>query len=174
MTMKVFNDNTVLSGPDINEYLVNTRYAVKPGNTTRTGTSLSDDPDLTFHIDASKSYLLDLFVILQGSDGGLKFALAGSGGNALYGLWQMQLPLTAQGSTYGGSYDGGAVANNLSTAQTVASSLAFFGAVSALTIRGILVTAGTSGSLTFRWCQNSGSGNLTVLAGSSMLLRRVS
>jgi hypothetical protein len=169
--MKVFTEPSVLGAADVNEYLVNTIYAAKPADTTRTGTSLNDDPDLQLPVAANRTYLLDLMVPFAGATGGLSFNFTGSGGNNLYGYWQLQFSTTLVGQTRGSGYD--AVTYNLGENWTVAT-LTGLTIPDILTVRGFLVTSSTAGTFTFRWCQNSGSGQLIARAGAAMLLRRVS
>ncbi|HEX7995895.1 MAG TPA: hypothetical protein VF506_18400 [Streptosporangiaceae bacterium] len=175
MAMKVFSDNTVASAADANEYFVNTKYAVKPSNTTRTGTSVSDDPDLVLNVGTNRTFQLELIAPFTGASGagGLKFAFSGPAGAQLFGYWQLT---TAQGSSFGpvqgGTYDGG-VSQNLGTTQNI-SALTGVTLADTLAVRGWLQTGGTAGNFTFRWSLNSASGNVTALAGSAMFLRRVS
>src|SRR5258706_10255167 len=93
--MKVFNDNTVLPAQDINEYLVNVKYADKAAATTRVSTTTpADDPDLQIVLDTNKTYFLEItapynspaaagFTYKIGAPGGSVFtgyAITGVGG----------------------------------------------------------------------------------------------
>jgi hypothetical protein len=171
MAMKVFAVTDGLGAADVNEYLVNTKYAVKPADTTRTGTTLSDDPDLHVTVDTNKTYELLLMVPFAGANGGLKFNFTGSGGNNLYGYWQLQFSTTLAGQTRGSGYD--AVTYNLGQNWSV-TDLTGLSIPDILIVQGWLVTSSTAGTFTFRWCQNSGSGQLIARAGAAMRLRRVS
>lgn len=175
MAMKVFAVTDGLGAADVNEYLVNTKYAVKNANTVRSGTSVSDDPDLVLNVGTNRTFLLDLMVIYQGGSGGLKFAFTGPAGAQLFGYWSVQFTATPPGgfpgAAIGNTYDGGVTAN-LGTAQSV-SALSALGLTDTLSVRGWLQTAGTAGNLTFRWSLNSAVSNVTALAGSAMLLKRV-
>jgi hypothetical protein len=169
MAMKVFAVTDGLGAADVNEYLVNTKYAFKPADTTRTGTTLSDDPDLHVTVETNKTYLVDLVVPVEGGNGGLKFNFTGSGGNNLYGYWN--LGFTGGSTALQGIYD--TIKYNLGYTWSIAG-LAGPGEPDVLAVRGFLVTSSTAGTFTFRWCMNSASGNLTARAGAAMLLRRVS
>src|SRR5215831_185297 len=157
--MKTFNANTVLGSADVNEYLVNTKFAIKPNGTTRTGTSPNADPDLSIHVDASKTYLLDLIVPLQASAaGGLKFNFASTGSNSFYGFWQIQFTQNVTPNQSGGTYDGGIV-NNLGATFSI-TALSGGNLIDTLMVRGWLVTGGSAGNITLQWSQNSNNGNL--------------
>ena len=170
MAMKVFAVTDGLGAADMNEYGVNTKYAFKNSGTTRTGTSVSDDPDLVLNVGTARTFLLDLMVPFAGGAGGLKFAFSGPAGATLVGYWQIQF--TGSGGTpTGNTYDGGSV--NFTNTQNV-SALSGLGPSDCLIVRGWLQTVGTAGNFTFRWSLNSASGNITAIAGSAMFLRRVS
>jgi hypothetical protein len=175
VAMKVFAVTDGLGAADVNEYMVNTKYAVKNSPTTRSGTSVNDDPDLVLNIGTARTFMLDLMVGFQGGSGGLKFAFTGPAGAQLVGYWSCQFngtpPGGFNGAAIGNPYDGG-ISINLGTTQSV-TPLDAFGVVDMLIVRGFLQTAGTAGNLTFRWSMNSASGNITAIAGSAMLLRRV-
>src|SRR5262249_54870488 len=77
MALKVFNPGDVLAAADVNEYLVNTKYAAKAADTSRASTTtLTNDPDLTVAVDASKSYELAMTLVYTAtpSTGDLKYA----------------------------------------------------------------------------------------------------
>src|SRR5260221_3369958 len=61
MAMKVFAVTDGAAAPDVNEYMVNTKYAEKATATTRSNTAaLANDPDLSLHLDTNKTYRMDL------------------------------------------------------------------------------------------------------------------
>jgi hypothetical protein len=171
--MKVFAVTDGAGAADVNEYMVNTKYVVKPSNLTRSGTSVSDDPDLVLNVGTSRTFMFEMIGLFQGPGGGLKFAFTGPAGAQLFGYWQLQFQ---QGSSFGplvgDVYDGGVTAN-LGTTRSI-TALDALGLTDCLIVRGFLQTSGTAGNLQFRWSMNSASGNVTILAGSAMFLRRVS
>lgn len=168
MAMKVFNVGDVLGAADVNEYLVNTRFAVKPSDTSRnTTTTFANDPDLTVAVDANKSYALEMFLNYTAQAGqDLKYTFS--------------VPASA---SLNGGVNGLFVASTTFALQpydstfTVTSTVSLLGQTvfdTSARISGILATAGTAGSITLRWAQNTSGGNNTIVrAGSYMLLRRV-
>lgn len=170
MAMQVFTVGEVLAAADVNEYLVNTRFILKPSDTSRSSTtSQTADPDLTLAVDASKSYILDMFVqytAVNGS-GDLKCSWTAPSGAIFNG---MGIGVQASGAAeiYGYQSSG----NVLTTAVSYGGGGA---AILSFRMSGILVMSTTAGSLTFQWAQNTSNGTATVVKqGSSMLLRRVS
>lgn len=166
MALKTFNVGEVLAAADVNEYCVNLDYAVKGTSTTRTGTTISADPDLSLSVDASKSYLLDMHMQFT-TGGGVKWNFSAPSGSHLYGEfigWQNGQGLAA------GAYDGGIANGDYNTTMTFTLS---GGTNNFLVIRGILVTGSSSGSVTWQWAQNSATLNTQVYQGSSMSLVRV-
>src|SRR5215469_16636505 len=89
MAMRVFNPGDVLAASDVNEYLVNTKYVIKPADTSRaSNTTLSADPDLTIAVDANKSYYLNatvMFTAVNGT-GDLKWAFTVPAGTVFSGM----------------------------------------------------------------------------------------
>jgi len=169
--MRVFNPGDVLAASDVNEYLVNTLYADKPSDTSRASTTtLSNDPDLTLAVGASKKYELDMQVVYTAASGtgDFKFAFA--------------IPASAvfTGTQLGAAIGTGALQNPPYQAggslMTAPQSLIGNGPIQMqLRVSGILAVAGTAGNLTFQWAQaNSGATATIVKQGSYMRLRRVS
>lgn len=172
MAMRVFNVGDVLAASDVNEYLVNTRFAVKPpspgGDTSRaTNTTLTNDPDLSVAVDANKTYWCDIFLLyLSTSTANLKiaFTVPGSavftGGIHAYPAGGSNVGLTPIDS--GGPITG---------TQHIAGFAAFDGCAR---ISGILATAASAGNFTLQWAQDTSAGTTTIMrGGSSMFLRRV-
>jgi hypothetical protein len=168
VAMKVFTEPSVLGAADVNEYLVNTKWAFKPSATTRINTtSLANDPDLTLQTDPNKTYWLELIAPFTSiAAAGFKFSFAAPAGSVFTGQF-----MTSIGPSIG-AYE--PVAALLITSN-IATTSSGGGVTDLITVRGSLVTAGTGGGITYQWAQNtSNGGNTTVRAGSVMYMRRVS
>src|SRR5262244_736215 len=88
MAMRVFNPGDVLAAADVNEYLVNTKYAIKPADTSRaSNTTLTADPDLTVTVDANKTYFVNMTILFTApaSPGDLKWACTVPAGTVFNG-----------------------------------------------------------------------------------------
>ncbi len=173
--MKVFVDSVPLPASDINEYLVNTIYAIKPADTIRSNTTtVNADPDLSVNLVSAHSYRLDVVILYDSSTtAGFRFRFFASAGVVLYGLangvfagspgvwWRIPYGLLpAQGQQGLGD-------NQVLVGEDPFDSVA--------TVSGILVTGANGGSFSFAWAQNVANAfNTTVRTGSSMYLRRVS
>jgi hypothetical protein len=168
--MKVFNAGDVLPAADVNEYLVNTKFVSKPGDTPRnTTTTLANDPDLTVAVDANKSYWTEVRIqFLDPTSGTANFKVA------------FTVPA---GATFNGEFAALGVGASTYQANAVDSAAPITTAIyhvsgsfgdTSCRLSGVLATAGAAGSLTLQWAQNTSNGsNVTVRAGSSMFLRRV-
>jgi hypothetical protein len=165
--MKIFNVGDVLTASDTNEYLVNTRFVIKPGDTSRnTTTTMTNDPDLSVAADAGKSYLTEVLVQYGATIGAdIKATFTVPAGATFSGQ------LTGQGA--GTSY----LANGVDAGFPVTGTFSMNGGGAfdlGFRLSGVLVTDGSAGNLTLKWAQNtSNAANTTVRAGSFMLLRRV-
>lgn len=172
MAMKTFNVGDVLGAADVTEYLENTRFAVKPSDTSRISTtSLANDPDLVVVADANKYYDLLIQMVYNGpTAGGFKFDVTVPSGTVFTGI-------VYQVNNNTGGFGSAAVVSP--TGITLAGVGGFhFTAVTAndqgAYVRGTLDTAGTGGNVTVRWCQDTSTGtNTTLRMGSSIRLRRV-
>jgi hypothetical protein len=170
--MKVFNVGDVLAAADVNEYLVNTKFAFKPADTPRTSnTTLTADPDLTLAVDASKTYLLETVVNFYnggGTTGNIQYSFSLPASAHLYGgTWGRD---GTTGDTASASYDQAAQAFPALGAATW--SAAVFD--QPILIHAVLVTGASAGSITLNWAQDASSGTATtVREGSFMFLRRV-
>jgi hypothetical protein len=167
--MRVFNVGDVLAAADVNEQLVNTRFAVKPSDTSRTSNpNLSNDPDLQVVADANKMY--DLYLNLSyisPTAAGFQIALTVPSGTTLTGaVWVVNNSTGGVGQ--GTAYAAGAPATPLHFTSTTS-------IIYNIVMRGTLNTAGTGGNVTLQWCQDASNASATLAkAGSSLLLRRVS
>ena len=168
--LNVFYAGSRLTASAVNEYLVNTRYATKPGDTSRASTTtLTADPDLSVAVDASKSYWLDILILYTAASGSgdFKYTFGAPTGAVFYGTAVVIAADTLVAAfTY--SPSGGAT---ISTTELVVS--AGSGAIP-VRLSGVLTTSTTAGNLALSWAQNTSSGTATVVkAGSYMCLRRV-
>jgi len=168
MALRVFNPGDVLAAADVNEYLVNNRYAIKPADTARFSTTTpANDPDLTIAVDANKTYFVNMTVLFTAVNGtgDLQFQFTIPAGTVFSGTATDPngvVPYTA-------SPPGRAITTLLGVTG------AGTGTVAAIVFNGVLATGGSSGSFTFQWSQQtSNATSTTVKQGSHMFLRRVS
>lgn len=171
MAMQVFTVGQVLAAADVNEYLVNTRYAAKAADTTRASTTtLTADPDLTLPVDANKSYRLECMIIANSNaTANFKLNFTRPSGMNAFG--------TALGQGLGGF--GSGIPYDAQSGLDITSNIPTFAGNAitdfAVQISAVIVSSSTAGSLTLQWAQNtSNAGNTIVRQGSWMLLRRVS
>lgn len=169
MTMKVFAPG-VLGSADVNEYLVNTKYAEKANGTNRVSTTtLTADPDLQIHLDTNKTYWMELIApYTSPSAAGFKYSFFVPSGTVFTG-YALFTGGTGTPSIYTYSAAGQLITANVFMASAGAS------VDDIIVVRGTLDTAGSAGNIGYQWCQNtSNGGTTTVRAGSAMLIRRVS
>src|SRR6266851_6339912 len=157
MAMKVFNVGDVLAAADVNEYLVNTRVAVKGADTTRSSnTTLSNDPDLSVAIDASKTYWLEAMIGIQSPvAAGFRFQFTAPAGIAFTGIYQAALAAATSSVVFDGS------GNLITSIFSIGTDGA--GIEDVLMFRGVLVVAGTGGNLTFQWSQTTSNATSTIV-----------
>jgi hypothetical protein len=170
MAMKIFADNTVASAADANEYFVNTKYAEKPSDTTRSSTAtVAIDPDLQLQVDANKTYFIEVFLLYHSNGAAnFKYSFNAPAGSVLSGAAIAQ----AGGVLVAISYNPAGTGLAFNTSQVLDGQDPF---ESAARIAGVLDTAGTAGGFSVRWSQGTSTGFSTALrAGSFMLVRRVS
>jgi hypothetical protein len=171
VTLKVFAVGDILAAADVNEYLVNTKYAEKLGaGTTRVSTTtLAVDPDLSLHLDANKTYWIEMLApVTSPAAAGFKWSFNVPAGAVFTGYANYALDST------GGSYYVYSSGNRFITAN-ISNSSSGGGTDDLVQIRGTLDTAGTASNFSFLWAQNvSNGGNTIVRSGSFMLARRVS
>ena len=171
MAMKVFPVNTVLGAADVNEYLVNAKFAAKPNTTTITSQAVpAPDPDLQLQLDSNKTYWIELCAPFNTvAAAGVKYNFSAPAGAVLTGYAQILDPSLQATSIY--TYDPAA-------ANLVGQNITFTSGGSIgdylVAVRGTLATAGTAGNFIFQWSQNTSNGGQTVVRGGScMLIRRV-
>lgn len=168
MAMKVFSVGDVLAAADVNEYLVNVKFAQKPNDTSRASTTTpANDPDLSIAVDANKSYEVQVWLTyLAQNTPNLKVEFNVPGSATFTGA---AFAYAAGGSVVGiNAVDTGAPV----TGPAHIAGLSPFDGAYYLT--GILTTAGAAGNFTLQWAQDTSSALTTIIrGGSSMLLRRV-
>lgn len=168
MTMKVFNVGDALAAADVNEYLVNTKLAIKGGDTSRaSNTTLTNDPDLSVAVDANKSYWAEVLIQYVSGTQNFKTAFTVPASATFLGSVTF-VPI--------GGVSPALIVNPLDAGQLITAALHIggVGVDSSVRFSGVLVTAGSGGNFTFQWAQDTSNvANTIVRAGSSMLLRRV-
>jgi hypothetical protein len=172
MAMKTFNVNDVLGAADTNEYLVNTKYAVKSADEIRNNTTtLVADGDLSIHLDSNKTYEVHLYLLYHGNTvSNFKFGWGFPAGVSMYGA---ALGIYVGFGTTWGGYSAFSDSISPGVAQSLQGQDPF--SDSAFTFQGTIVTAGTAGNLNVKWSQDTSGGFSTkLLKGSSLILRRVS
>jgi hypothetical protein len=163
MPIPVWSVGQVLAAADVNNWMVPVAV-VKMGDTSRTSTTVTADPELAVTIPGAGSYAFRMYINYEGGTGGaadMQFVM-----NSVGSIRFQCLGINASAGTIDPSTTrvGG-------TAITCLTSGA--GALKAVTAAGSLVT-GTSGTVTFSWAQNSSSGTATIVhAGSWMTFRRL-
>ena len=176
MTLKTFNVNDVLNAADVNEYLVagKTQFVTKPSNTNRASTTTPTiDPDLLLQVDANKTYEVEVYLqLISVAAAGFKWRFNAPAGAVLYGNWTNMVPIPGSGTGQMGlAYD--PALNLFNATQNITTF--DFGLVTFIRVSGILTTAGTASGFSLAWSQQTSNGtNTQLLAGSSMLIRRVS
>lgn len=141
---------------------------VKSANTARTSTTtLAADPHLALSVAASATYLLDGFIDYDGAfgAGGLKidFTLPASA-TLRWGPLGNVVADTTQKYT----------SNTVSTGSLPVGTYGTGGNHTGATLRGYLTVAGTAGTVTLRWAQDTSNATATtVYAGSWMRLLRM-
>lgn len=170
MTMKVFAVGEVLTAADVNEYLVNVKYVRKAVDETITSsTSLQNDDELFLSVDANKTYEVFFVATYNG-------ATAGDISWRVTGPASSTLTMPSIGIQQAGAGSGDDLTEAYNQALPVAQQYGALGTgiLSPIYWHGLIVVAGTAGTIQFQWAQNTSSGTATtVKAGSFMILRRV-
>lgn len=157
----------VYDGSTWQELPYNSRlFAYKPSNTSRASTtSATADPHLTFTVEANTTYTLSGFLVYDGLDtADLKFgftAPAGTTGSWWPGAADSSMNALAYAPRWGALTD--------VTSSTMAVGAQGAGTILAAEPKGLVVTAGTPGTFSLVWAQNSSSGTATILRTHSWL-----
>lgn len=168
MAKPVFSTGDVPTATQFNDWLVNVLFARKTvDETVSSTTTLQNDDDLFVSVAANAIYhmVFELQVLAQTTND-IKFGFTGPAGYAV--------EYTARGPTL--------TAAGLADVYTISGTtgdVLTFGGIAAndlcVSISGLLITSGTSGTFQLQWAQNtSGASGTTLRPGSFMSLRRVS
>jgi hypothetical protein len=162
-----FVTGDVPTAAQVNSWFVNTLCAYKTADESVTSsTAFQDDDHLTVQVEASCVYDLTLVLAYDGATAGdFKYQLVMPAGATVVGVVS-GLSTTAAAST-----------DDFTTSWTGAANLGGIGAGSTqgTYARGLLVVAGTAGTLKVQWAQTVSSGTATRLfTGSFISLRRLS
>jgi hypothetical protein len=140
---------------------------------TNTDTTLSNDSQLSFAVDASSYYDVEvtLLVVAPNTTADFKFGWAFPTSTLIH--WGFHSGLVATTD----SWDGAAVGNSPRDLLTQAETLPAggnSGGVFPIWLKAVVITAGTSGTVNFQWAQNtSDGGNITIKQGSFIRYRKL-
>lgn len=141
-----------------------TTTVAKTADTARSSvTATAADPDLTFSVAANSKYLIELVILGQTSaTPDFKYALTVPAGATMKGTWHYEDDTTSiKGTGTGLPLTGNIQVTTSPTPFSVVSKI-------------YLVTAGTAGTFSFDWAQNTSSGTATtVRAGSYIDYRKI-
>lgn len=150
-------------------------YARKTADTTRASTTAySADPHLTVAVLANAVYEVEALILYSAdADRDMKAAWSGPASSSMQWVGHNLL-----------GFETGAAADNLPIDGQVLGDLGYQAGgrvagsnteIATMTVRGILITAGSAGSLTFRWAQIvSGAVGTIVRSGSYVKVTRIS
>ena len=163
MSAKQWAVGDVLSASDMNVWTVPV-IVVKPSDTNRnTTTTLADDPDLQLPLAGGTTYDINSLIIYSGSPSGsgdLKYTFSvPSGSSGRYSPIRQNLS---------GQYTGWAM-NQWTDTDSANTNGTGAGQFVSLFVKGILITGGSAGNLTFRWAQNTSSGTNTIVRANAFL-----
>lgn len=168
MALKVFTTGEVLTASDTNVYLVNTLFAKKTADTSKTSTTVVvDDPHLTVAVASNSEYEVSIIFnyTAASNPGDFKYQLVTPAGCTFVSV---EHSLQSAASSV---YDGLLSGRDINTESPAGGLDATTGA---LQVTGLLTVGGTAGNFKVQWAQNSASGTATILkAGSHMVLHRV-
>lgn len=141
----------------------------KPANESVTSsTTLQDDNDFAFALAANAVYTLEAYIIYSGAATGLGDIKAQFTGPASATATWTNFGANVSGSTQYNVVPEGLAAGAPRSMPTNA------GTSMTCEPKGVIITAGTSGTLQFRWAQNTSSATATVVGINSwMRLKRV-
>lgn len=169
----------VYDGTGWKSYFGGPRYIAKSATTSRASTTtFTADPHLTMTLEASSTYEVDLHLFVTADAAGdLKVRFTMPTGALGYFGHLAPGTLWPAGSG-GGVFDGNIVALTQLAQSTPTASLdsggSYSGHAQAHNIRGIIVMAGSSGSVTVEWAQLASNVTATELKKQSyMLVTRV-
>lgn len=139
---------------------------LKPANTTRTSTTtLAADPDMVLALDASSTYLVRGFMIVNAANANMdyKYSLNYTGTIASIANGRSHLPA-------GGTAVANVTSASILGSTSVTDTTSGLGWVEFWAV----VTTTTAGNIEFQWAQNTSDvGNLTVQAGSYLMWQKL-
>ena len=146
-------------------------FVRKAANQTVTSsTTLANDNHLALALSASATYLVDLFLIVDGSTTG-DFKMGWTFPTGATGDWTINAINTGAGAA---ATSGSITRAAIALASSENAGAAGAGTKLILQPRGLVVTSTTAGTLQLQWAQNTSDATGTVVyAGSWMRLERV-
>jgi hypothetical protein len=168
VAIPVYVTGQVLDAPDCNLWFLPRAVRKAVDESVTSSITLQNDDELFLTADANAQYLVFGHVIYDGAAAG-DISIAWSG------------PASATFDWVSGGIQTGASTgvDTVSTSAQILSANPAIGAIGAgsnlvIPLQGILVTAGTAGTLQFRWAQNTSSATATrVRAGSVLAMWRI-
>lgn len=160
MAKPTFATNDVPTASQFNDWLVNVNYARRTSTATITSsTTLVADSQLTVPVTVNAEYELYLWLTYDGATAGdLKIQLDMPAGATYSGHLQALVSTAASQQDY-----------QAFTWNGVATPVGCLGGTASCWTKGILITSGTSGSVTLSWAQNAVSGTSTRIFVPSYL-----
>jgi hypothetical protein len=161
MPIPTWSVGQVLPAADVNSWFV-PLAAYKVGNTNRSTTPVTADPDLQLTVAANATYDMTAVIVYS----------AVTGGTGLN--WVFAVPASASG-WFGGMLNVSGVGfsdigNQWTTGEVAGTPAA---TVQSIFISGTLITAGTAGTFSFNWGSNTGGNTVTVQTGSKLVAQRI-
>jgi hypothetical protein len=131
--------------------------AWKTGNTARSTTGNSNDPDLVLALAANATYDVRCVILYSNSAGGMSWGFsAPSGSSGSFGAW---FNLAGTGVT--------SIAYGWTAATGTAAA-----AGQVIEIEGCIFTGGTAGNLAFQWAAFTSGDSVSVINGSKLIAAR--
>lgn len=167
MAAPIINTGDTPPASQINDWFINVKFARKTADETiSSSTTLQNDDDLFVTVAANAVYefSLELQVLAQPTND-FKLGFTGPAGYSM--------EYTARGPT-----TAAAANTDTYTVTGTATDVPAFGGLAGqdlgVSLRGLVITSGTAGTLQLQWAQNaSGASGTTVRIGSYLSLRRV-
>lgn len=161
--------NKTLTSPVINGIGAVTTVVKASDESVTSSTSMQDDNELTFSVDAAGTYIIDFFISISGD------STADIATEVSFPSGTMHLFTAGQSPTATSADSDARFVTRMADASSPTSSIAFgIPASSGFVYMHALLVASGTGSVTLRWAQSSSSATPTVIAaGSHLVARRV-
>lgn len=168
MAIPVFSTGDVPTATQVNNWFVNEICVVKAGNTSRASTTtLADDPDLVFSVDANTKYRVTMMLLVAAqvaNDFKMDFTLP-AGASFNYAM--------STQTTGAAVYSDDQIFPVVAGTSTAIGGLAGVGSAVGM-VDGLLAVAGTAGTFKLQWAQLvSGASATSLMANSWLEARRV-